>query len=77
MKYIITSTDIDGFDSYVHRERGTGKLWLDEPVVMVYRNESVARKVRQKANRRGMGDCMERPFNETDYPNWVEEIVND
>ena len=77
MKHIVISTDPDGFDSYVHRERGTGKIWLEDYVVMVYRNQSVAKKVRQKANRNGLGDCMERPFNETDYPHWVEEKIND
>ena len=52
-----------GMGGYIHRDgEKCGNLRIDYNEPMVYRNQSVAKKVRQRANRIYCGACTEIPF---------------
>lgn len=62
MEYIIKLENDFGIALYIHRRKGQHNTISDEGWPMVYRNRSVAKKVRQRANRIYAGDCTEIPF---------------
>jgi hypothetical protein len=65
-QFVVVSSKFDSYSgscSFIHRDLD-GRRELVEDVPMLYRNKSVASKVRRKANRDFSGQFIEEPYDE-------------
>jgi len=68
---VVTDCDYMGFPQYVHRQWGESNSMTIEDYPMVFRNRSVASKVRRKANRESCnGLAMEKLFEPSELEDW-------
>jgi hypothetical protein len=71
---VLAEPDHLGFPQYAHRQYGKAHSLTIEDYPMVFRNKSVACKVRQKANRELCnGWAMEKLFIYQEHESWVED----
>jgi hypothetical protein len=71
---VLAEPDHLGTQMFVHRQYGKANSLTIEDYPMVFRNRSVASKVRQKSNRELCNGCaMEKLFIYQEHESWVDD----